>query len=409
MANVLFVHNNFPGQFGFIAEALVARGDRCVAIGSETARGVPGVDTIRWTVPKDVKLSGNALSARAEIDLVRGRLAAACAIRLKEQGFQPDLIVGHPGWGETLFLKEIFPNARSIAYAEFYYRTHGADVNFDPEFPPLGVADGLRVHAKNMGLTLAYLEADLVVAPTPFQASLLPPRLRDARIVHEGVETGALTPNRGVALTIADQRIDGKTPVVTFINRTFEPLRGFHVFARALPKLMREVPDVKVVCIGNEARSGYGASAPEGKTWREVFMREIEGRYDPQRVFFTGRVPHETMLAALSLSWAHVYYTYPFVLSWSLLEAMAMECLVVASDTAPVRDIVVDGRNGLLRPFFDPEALADTLIAACREPERYRPLREAARKTVVEGYDRRTVCLPQWTALVDEMLARPAP
>jgi glycosyltransferase involved in cell wall biosynthesis len=149
----------------------------------------------------------------------------------------------------------------------------------------------------------------------------------------------------------------------------------------------------------------YGGNHPSGKPFREVMLAELAGRIDLSRVHFLGRVPYETYLKVLQVSAAHVYLTYPFALSWSLLDAMACGCLIVGSDTAPVRDVIRHEENGLLVPFFDTDALAARLAEACRAPERFRQMRAEARATVVTGYDRATVCLPKWLGVIDEVLA----
>src|SRR5215213_11636345 len=148
MADILFVHNNFPGQFGFLAETLSARDQRCAAIASVTGRDVPGVVVTRWRTRRGSTKGIFDPATRAEADLIRAYAAAGCAFGLKEQGFDPDLIIGHPGWGETLLLREIFPRAKQIVYGEYYYRSTGGDVGFDPEFNELKIQDAFRVHAK---------------------------------------------------------------------------------------------------------------------------------------------------------------------------------------------------------------------------------------------------------------------
>lgn len=404
---VLFVHNNFPGQFGFLAEALAAQGFICAAIGSQTASPMPNVPMARWRTGRGSTPGIYGPATRAEADLIRGRAAAECAIVLRDKGFSPNLVIGHPGWGETLFLEEIFPGARQILHGEFYYRASGGDVGFDPEFGEQAPDERFRVHAKNATLGLAYLSADRVVCPTRFQASVFPEPLRPLiSTIHEGVDTEFIAPRPSPDFMLPDgRRLDRSTPVITFINRRFEPLRGFHIFMRALPTLLDAVPEAQVVIIGADEAGGYGRPPPEGKSWKSVALAELEGRLDLGRVHFVGRLPHDKMLDALAISAAHVYYTYPFVLSWSLLEAMASGCLIIGSDTAPLRDAIVDGESGVLLDFFDVEALSQVLISACREPSRYQSMRLAARAAVTSEYDRRTVCLPRWTSLVDEVLA----
>jgi len=403
----LFVHNNFPGQFGFLAEAMVADGWICAAIGSETATPVAAMPMARWRTARGSTPGIYGPATRAEADLIRGRAAAECAMLLRNKGLKPDIVIGHPGWGETLFMEEVFPEARQILHGEFFYRATGGDVGFDPEFGEMDQEERFRVHAKNATLGLAYLSADRLVCPTRFQASVFPETLKSRiSIIHEGVDTQAIAPREGVRFTLANGRVlDRATPVITFINRRFEPLRGFHVFMRALPALLKAVPEAQVLMIGSEDGSGYGRTPPEGKTWKSVALEALEGQLDLDRVHFVGRLPHGRMLDALAVSAAHVYYTYPFVLSWSLLEAMASGCMIIGSDTAPVRDAIVSGESGILLDFFDIPALSEARISACREPERYSAMRRAARAVVTTEFDRRQICLPRWRSLIDETVA----
>jgi glycosyltransferase involved in cell wall biosynthesis len=404
---VLFVHNNFPGQFGALSQELAKRGDLTRAIGSRSARDVGATKVERWAVDRPSTPGLLPLATRVEADMIRGRVAAQAALRLRDEGFTPDLIIGHPGWGETMFLKEVFPNAKQILHAEFFYRSSGADTGFDPAFDQPRVDGGFRTHAKNAGMALAYVEAERLVAPTPFQAGLLPSMLRDrCRIIHEGIDTDAIRPRANPVLTFkSGRKIDRSTPVITLINRTLEPLRGFNVFMRALPAVMKAVPTAHVMVIGKDGPASYGPSAPKGSTWKSVMLKELEGQLDTGRVHFTGRLPHGLMLDVLAVSAAHVYYTYPFVLSWSLIEAMASGCNIIASDTAPVRDALEDGVSATLLDFFDVAALSEALISACENPARYAPLREAARKVAVERYDKAAVCMPAWLNLIDEVSA----
>jgi glycosyltransferase involved in cell wall biosynthesis len=407
MSDILFVHNNFPGQFGFIAGAMAAQGHRCVAIGSKTAREMPGVKVAHWSINRGSTKGIFDPATRAEADFIRGRGAAESALALQKQGFDPEIIIGHPGWGETIFLGEVFPKAKQLLHGEFYYRSEGGDVGFDPEFGELGMEERFRIHAKNATMAMAYADATRIVCPTPFQASVLPPAFQSKiSVIHEGVDTDAIGPRPDPSFTLADGRVlDRSTPVITFINRRFEPLRGYHVFMRALPRLMAEVPEAQVLLIGHEGGRGYGQEAPKGQTWRQHFLDEVKDRIDMDRLHFTGALPHDKLHDAMRVSAAHVYYTYPFVLSWSLIEAMACECLILGSDSRPVRDAITSGENGLLNDFFDLDALSQAMIDACKRPEDFEHLRKAARATAIAGFDRKTVCQPAWLNLVEEVRA----
>ncbi|MBX3483474.1 glycosyltransferase [Phenylobacterium sp.] len=400
-AGVLFVHNNFPAQFRDLAEALAARGVPCMAVGQAHSRELPGVRLARYALPRGTTEGIYPLAVRAEADLIRGRAAYEAAKALKHEGWDPQVIVGHPGWGETTFLGELFPAARQIAFAEFWYHARGYDVGFDTEFFPETDEQIFRVHSKNPVMALAYATADAIVAPTAFQAGALPPVFRErTRVIHEGVDVAAIRPAPAEPFALEDGRIIAPgAPVITYVNNNMEPLRGLHIFARALPRLLAEVPDAQVIVIGDSSKRAYGGAAPDGRSWTAAIFGPLA--FDRSRVHFLGRVPHARMLAALRLGAAHVYYTYPFVLSWSLSEAMASGCYVIGSDTAPLHDAITDGVDGTLLPFFDVDALSAAMIAACRAPEAFAPLRAAARETAVAKFDR-AKGREAWLALLRE-------
>ncbi len=406
MPRVLFIHNGSPGRFMFLNAALAERGWERAHIGPPDATDLPGARNMRWKYERGTTKGILPVAVRAEADLIRGEGAAGMAAELKKDGFVPDIIIGHPGWGEMVFLKEIFPQARQIQIGELFYRARNTDYEFDKEFAQSELAGALRVHAKNAILALSHTDADRIVCPTPYQASTLPAVFQSrVDIIHEGVDTKKAHRLSRFGIRLNGKLIDGSKPVFTFVNRAFEPLRGFHIFMRALPRLLEQVPDADVLLIGQDRDKIYGATPKAGGTWKSVMMAEVGDRLDMSRVHFTGKLPYDDLMKMLSLSWAHVYMTYPFVLSWSLLDAMACECLLVGSDTEPVRDVIRHGENGLLFDFFNHDQLADMLTAIARDPGAYAHLRTAARRTVVEEYDREAVCLPAWLKLIDEVMA----
>lgn len=400
MTTVLFVHNNFPAQFRHLALELVRRGVRCGGIAQVHAiEDLPGVPMIRYALQRGTTSGIHPLAVRAEADFIRGAHVLMAAQRARSQGFIPDLIVGHTGWGETVLLKEVWPEAKQILYPEFFYASRGLDLGFDPEFKPYTEQARLQARSKNAVGALALTDADAIVCPTPFQASTFPQAFRrNIHIIHEGVDLQAIRPGPPEPFVLDDGRVIAPgAPVITHVNNNMEPMRGLHIFARALPRLLAEVPNAQVILIGSPKEQGYSGVAPEGRTWQEACFEGVE--IDPARVHFLGRVPHERMLTALRLATAHVYYSYPFVLSWSLAEAMALGCYVIGSDTAPLHDAIEDGVNGRLLPFFDVAALSEAMIAACREPSASAPLRTAARATAERLFDRRA-SLAAWVDLI---------
>ena len=401
-SGVLFVHNNFPGQFRDIAASLMARGVPCAAIGSSTAAGVGDMTLGRYALPRGTTPGMFPLAIRAEADLIRGRGALNVARKLKDRGVDPQVIVGHPGWGETLFLTDTFPEARQVLFSEFFYRGRGLDIDFDETLGPVTDEAILLGKSKNATLALALTDAAAIVAPTQFQASLLPPVFQPlVRIIHEGVDVSAIRPGPPEPFVLPDGRtIAVGTPVITYANNNMEPLRGLHIFARALPRLLSAVPEAQVLIFGDTNGHPYGGKPVGGRTWRDIFFEGLP--IDPARTHFLGKTAHSQLLAAMRLSTAHVYYTYPFVLSWSLLEAMASGCYVIGSDTPPLHDAIEDGVSGRLLPFFDVEALSEAMIAACRDPQASSPLRTAARAKAVAKFshlDGRA----GWLSLLQEM------
>lgn len=409
MKNILFVHNNFPGQFRHIVLAAQKVGYQIAAISSASSpKDFSGIVPRQWTLGRGTTPGIYDPATRAEADLLRGGAAANEARVLKANGFIPDLIIGHPGWGETIHLSIIFPGVPQILFGEFFYLPVGADVGFDSEFETRTDAQDMKVHAKNATMSLAYACADVIVSPTPFQASTFPIGLQGRlRVFHEGVSLDAAVKKKDAQFTLPNgSNLDASKPVITFINRNFERLRGFHIFMRALPALMAAVPDVQVIVIGTDSGGGYGGKLANQLTWKQKMLAEVGDKIDQNRLHFVGKVSHSEMISALSLSWGHVYYTYPFVLSWSLVEAMACECLIIGSDTGPVRDAVTQGETGILNDFFDVGALSDAMIDACANPDKYQNMRKNARKTALNLFDKDNVGVPTWMKLIQEVLDR---
>ncbi|MDW8313627.1 MAG: glycosyltransferase family 4 protein [Rhodovarius sp.] len=403
--NVLFVHQNFPGQYRHLAPALAARrGYRVVALGENPAEPLPRVEHLRYRKPAGPGERTHPYLKRTEAYLRRGQEVARACLALRERGFRPDLIAAHPGWGEALFLRDVFPQARLLLYCEYYYRAEGGDVGFDPINGPVDIDKAARTRVQNAVHLLQLEAADWGVAPTQWQWSRFPDWAR-ARIsvLHEGVDTRFASPEGPAEFALPDgRRLRRGDPVVTYVARQLEPYRGFHVFMRALPALQRRAPEAQVVIVGGDGVS-YGGPPPGGGTWKEALLRELAGQIDLSRVHFVGRIPYGQLLALFRVSAAHLYLTYPFVLSWSVLEAMACGAAVLASATAPVEEVLREGENGLLVDFFDSEGIAERLAAMLADQEGLRPLREAARRSVVERYDLTAVCLPRQIALIEDV------
>ena len=401
---VLFVHQNFPGQFLHLAPELQRRGHECLALTkADNTRGSPiPVVRYRFDEPK-VNPAQTRLGRTYTTMSDRGVACARAARHLRDdRGYMPDVIIGHSGWGETLFLKDIWPSARLIIYAEFYYRGQGADVGFDAEFSPPSLDQVMIAQGRAAHLGQALLHADAGLSPTDWQASTYPAALRPMiEVIHDGVDTGAIRPDPAASLTLPNgQTLRAGDEVLSFVNRNLEPYRGYHIFMRALPAVMAARPQAQVVIIGGDEVS-YGPPAPQGQSWKDIFLNEVKDRIDPARLHFLGRVPYADFTALMQISRAHAYLSYPFVLSWSVLEAMSAGALVVGSRTAPVAEVIADGETGVLVDFFDVRGLSASLIAALADPAKYAPMRLAARQSVIARYDLKTRCLPRQIAFIE--------
>ena len=386
----LFVHNNFPAQFRNVVEALKEMsGFELAAIGAEGAQVVQGVAFHRYAVPSIDVSATHPFARRFDAECWRAEQVLMAAIALASSGFAPDVMLAHCGWGETLPLRATFPKARFIVYCEFFYRGEGQDVHFDPEGPRLGV-DGLAaLHCKNASTLLALIDADAGISPTSWQRSTFPREFQDKiQVVHEGVDLDRFRPDKAARFCFARrQGPDESDEVVTFASRNLEPVRGYHAFLRALPEILRARPDAQMVIAGGEGNS-YSHAPPAGRSWKTHYLDEVVSNSTSPESISSDRLAPDSYLSLLQVSSAHVYLTYPFVLSWSLLEAMATECEIVASDTAPVREVIEDQRNGILVPFSDKPALADAVVqtlagrqqASERGRRRGRPLACASTK-----------------------------
>lgn len=411
--DILFVHNNFPGQYKHLVRRLAqSRPYRLAAIGAHGAADMAGVTLQRYAMPEADIANTHCFAQRFDLECRRAEQVLYAANLLKASGISPRLIFAHPGWGETLPLRQVFPEARLCTYCEFYYRPEGADVGFDTELQQFGVDGRVRIELRNAATLLALAEADAAVAPTHWQKSLFPKEFHSKiRVIHDGVDTGLLKPapavfrhpDSGLHLARHDE-------VITYVARNLEPYRGFHVFMRALPRILEERPQAQI-CIAGDDGVSYGHAPAHAESWKAALLAELGGRLDLSRVHFLGSLPYEQYTALLRVSRVHTYLTYPFVLSWSLLEAMALGCVVVASDTKPLREVIRNGLNGLSVPFFDTDALAATISAVAGAPQRFEPMRRAARETVVSSYDFDRVTWPQFDRLIAELVstnARPS-
>jgi glycosyltransferase involved in cell wall biosynthesis len=408
----LFIHQNLPGQYRHLVRHLASQpGNAVYFITQPNDNGMPGVHKI--TYPKDQRGPINCHAYAVELDraIHIGATVADVCRSLREQGFRPDLIVGHSGWGETLFVKDVFPDVPLLANFEFYYHAHGVDADFDPEFVSI-FNDPSRLRARNGINLLAFQSADWGHSATQWQRSLYPAEMQSRiSVLHEGVDTDLVRPNAKASFKLPESGrvLTRRDEVVTYVARNLEPDRGFHIFMRALPQLLRRRPRAQVVIVGDNGVS-YGAPPPPRSTYRDMMLQEVGAKLDLKRVHFLGLIDYHAYLNLLQVSSAHVYLTYPFVLSWSFVEAMACGCLIIGSATPPVLEVLRDGTNGITVDFFSHKKLANRIEAALDQRRELNALRQAARATAVEQFDLNRKLLPRWSALFEDLMSgrRPA-
>jgi len=410
----LFIHQNFPGQYRLIVRELADESSNSVYFITQPNRNeMVGVHKISYAADPRSQLNCHPFAVDIDRAIHAGaRVADVCRTLRDERGVRPDLIVGHSGWGETLFVKDVFPDVPLLANFEFYYHSRGVDVGFDPEFGNI-FNNPSQLRVRNATNLLAFQASDWGHTATQWQQSLYPPEMRRRiSIIHEGVDTDIVRPNAAAAFRIpgSGQVLTPRDEIVTYVARNLEPYRGFHVFMRALPTLLRRRKRLRVLIVGGDEVS-YGAPPQPGSTFRELLLRELGKTLDRTRVHFLGHLDYDAYLNVLQVSSVHVYLTYPFVLSWSFIEALASGCLVVGSATAPVLEVLRDGENGLTTDFFSSPALANRIESALEDRKQLQPLRTCARETAVQGFDLRRRQLPRWKKLFGDLANghRPAP
>lgn len=411
--NILFIHQNFPGQFKNLAPALAKEGHRVVALTLRVKEPVTwkGVRILPYEIKRKAGQNVHPWLVDMDTKVTRAEACYHGAMALKAAGFTPDVIIAHPGWGESLFLRDVWPEARIGLYCELYHETGYPHVNFDPEFASReGSAEPLRIRMKNLNNLLHFDLGDAGISPTAFQADTFPPAYRDQiTVIHDGIDTDHVRPDPDVTFEVeAGPTLSREDEVITFVNRNLEPYRGYHVFMRALPALLKERPNAQVLVVGGDDVS-YGARPAKGQTWKQIFIDEVRGQIpdeDWARVHFLGRIPYDKFITLLQVARVHVYLTYPFVLSWSLFEAMSAEGAIVASSTAPVLEAIEHDVTGRLVDFFDQTALVREVCDLLEDDAARARLGKAARAHIVGNYDLNRACLPRQLKWVSDLAAK---
>lgn len=405
---LLFVHQNMPGQYREMIQWLVKHQSHEIAFLTQR-KNAPQFDGVRTIIYKPHHVPAKdayGLSKVWEAATGAGFGAAMAARQLeKNEGFKPDIVIGHIGWGELTFFKEVWPDVPIIGFFEYFYRMTGGIVGFDPSEPVSDHAPFL-MQARN-AVPLANIEVtDLGQCPTLWQRDRFPQSFHDRMYVcHDGIRTDTLRPDPQAKLSLGRLKhpLTVEDEIVTYVARNLETTRGFHVFMRALPGMLQARPNARVLVLGGNDVS-YGGKSPHPGGLRAQMEEEVGDQVDWSRVHFLGNIPYPDFQRLVQISSCHIYLTMPFVLSWSLMEAMSMQATIVASDVLPVREVITHGETGLLVDFHNSQALCDQVVDVLENREDYAHLGPAARRHIVETYDFETRCLPVHLSKINELV-----
>ena len=384
---ILFLHPNFPAQFRHLAVALAKNSNNQVVFGTNRREGsLPGVVKAIYSSSREVRPETHHYVRPLEKAVLQGQGVYRLAEELKQKGFIPDIVYGHSGWGPTLFIKDAFPKATLLCYFEWFYQAHGSAADFDPK-DPLNPDDEARIRIKNAPILIDLYGCDRGLSPTDWQRQQFPTEYRSKITVnHDGIDTEYFQPQPGAKLVLPRINLDlsGVDEIITYVARGMEPYRGFPQFIETVALIQQKRPNSHVVIVG-EDRVAYGKQLPDNQTYKQLMLEKVA--LDLSRVHFTGLLPYGEYLQVLQASSVHIYLTRPFVLSWSMLEALSTGCLIVASNTAPVSEVIEDGVNGLLVDFFSPEEICNRVEEALDNPDKMSSIRNKARETILQNYD----------------------
>ena len=400
--NILFLHNNFPAQYRHVARHLATdKNNRVIFMSQRVPAGIPNVSNIIYKPHREINKATHHYLRPAEAAVLNAQAVFRNCLELKKKGFEPDIICAHSGWGNSLYVKEVFPKARLLSYVEWYYHAHGSDADYlDPS--AMSYDNAARIHSKNIPLLMDLATSDWGQVPTRFQRTQIPAVFHSKlSLLHDGVDTDFFRPNPDAVKKIGNLDLTHAGEILTYATRGMEPYRGFPEFMRAAAMLMKRRPKLHVVVVG-EDRVAYGARLPDGEGWGKRMVAELKP--DPERLHFTGPLAYGDYVKVLQFSTVRAYLTVPFVLSWSLIESLACGGLVVGSDTAPVREVIRHGETGFLAPFGDPEAFARQIEEVLDNAPEFQDIRNAARKLALEKYALKKL-LPRQLRLIKDVAA----
>ena len=391
---ILFIHDNFPAQFGRFGQWLAGRGWEISFATEAKGAAAEGIRVLTYAPHREPSPETHPYAQPMDKAVLKAQAFARTGFEARKAGYRPDLVVAHSGWGAGMFAAQVFPEARFVAYCEWWYRHPGADVEYLSELTgepvPASLEGAILEQSRNAPIAMDLAASSAALCPTRFQASQFPPIFgRALTVLHDGVDTTFFSPDAAARRATLGGLVAEDARVVTYATRGMEPHRGFPDFMAALPEILASDPKA-VALIAGENRVAYGGSRQRKTDWKAKALAEHD--LDPARVIFTGRLSYPDYLALLRRSDAHVYLTVPFVLSWSMLEAMSTGCAMVVSDTAPVLEFA-DESSARLVDLREPGALAARVIETLRDPEESAARRAAARQRIVSDLDMRDLYL----------------
>lgn len=391
--HLVFMHQNYPAQFGPISQFLLQNYDVEVSFFSQTASKQPAAGIKHYTYkPAKTGHEENpyffSRYFEEECASCHGVYSAMQLVSLK-----PDVLIGHVAFGNMGLMHVEYPDVPKIGFFELFYDPYGRHSDNRPEYPA-PKPNRLRIPLRNATQLIELEYCTKGYSPTPFQRSTYPtayqPKLS---ALFDGIDTSFYQPGEVAADSELPRSWPADAKVVTYVSRGLEAMRGFDIFMEVAHKVSQQRKDVHFVIAGNP-KTHYGSEMIVIKepTFKEFVMKKHD--YDLSRFHFLEWISESALRDLYRLSACHFYWTVPFTLSWSLFQGMSAGCLVLASDSAPVRDIVRDGENGRLVEPYDVDALVENMLDMLDNPAKFQPWREQARADMVANYGF-DICLPK--------------